>query len=84
VGHSRLDAAQNGAALVTGPRFKMPDLEPLTCIVCVRRVDATSYEAEGWRLVERSVDRGDRSDDTVWMCGDCLAEDEFFDPPDAA
>jgi len=46
----------------------MPPLEPLVCIVCVAMVDATSDEAEGWVLVQRSVDDGDVHDDQQWLC----------------
>ncbi len=46
----------------------MNDLDLLTCMVCVTRVDATSDEAEGWVLVKRSVDEGDDHDDAQWYC----------------
>lgn len=46
----------------------MDDLDPLVCIVCVKRVDATSDEAEGWVLVQHSVDEGDDHDDAQWYC----------------
>jgi hypothetical protein len=49
----------------------MPDLELLTCVGCVARVDATSEDADGWVLVERSVLAGERSDDKMWCCGQC-------------
>ncbi len=59
----------------------MADLEPLVCIVCVRRVDVMSDEAEGWVLVQHSVDEGDEHDDAQWKCAACAtASDEFFDP----
>jgi hypothetical protein len=57
---------------------EMPDLEPLTCIVCVRRVEPTSEDADGWVLVPHSVDEGDEHDDSQWKCPDCAtASDEF-------
>lgn len=46
----------------------MPPLEPLVCIVCVARVEATSDEADGWVLVHHSVDEGDEHDDSQWKC----------------
>jgi hypothetical protein len=62
----------DGGAWVGG----IPDLELLTCCRCVRRVNPTSDAAEGWVMVLRSVDRGDRSDDTVWCCAACATPQE--------
>jgi hypothetical protein len=61
----------------------MPDLELLVCVGCVARVDATSPEADGWVLVERSVLAGDRSDDKQWVCPACSTpvERAAFTPP---
>lgn len=59
-------------------RSEMPDVEPLTCIVCVRQVDPTSEEAEGWVLVPHSVADGDEHDDFQWKCNVCaLPSDEM-------
>ncbi len=61
----------------------MTDLEPLVCIGCVRRVDPTSDEAEGWVLVPHSVEAGDEHDDQQWKCPDCAtASDELFGDPE--
>ncbi|MFP5364348.1 MAG: hypothetical protein ACLGI5_16635 [Thermoleophilia bacterium] len=60
----------------------MIDLEPLLCIVCVRREDPMSDEADGWVLVPRSVDQGDEHDDSQWKCPACVsASEEFFADP---
>jgi hypothetical protein len=64
---------------VTVDREALPDvtLDWLTCIECVRRVQVR--DAEGWVLVERSVEDGDPWDDAVWKCPDCVtASDEYF------
>jgi hypothetical protein len=60
----------------------MNDLEPLTCIECVRREDPMSDEADGWVLVRRSIAEGDDHDDDQWKCPDCVsASEEFFADP---
>jgi hypothetical protein len=62
---------------------EMPDLEPLVCVDCVAQVDATSPEAAGWVMVERSVLAGYRSDDKTWVCPACSTATEraAFLPP---
>jgi hypothetical protein len=60
-------------------------LPELVCIRCVARVDATSDKADGWVLVERSVQDGDDSDDRVWVCRMCstpLERQAFMSPLD--
>ncbi len=54
-------------------REALPDvtLDWLTCIECVKR--ARVRDADGWVLVERSVEDGDPSDDPVWKCPDCAS-----------
>ncbi len=52
-------------------------LDWLTCIECVKRVQVR--DAEGWVPVERAVEDGDPSDDSVWKCDACAtASDENF------
>jgi hypothetical protein len=62
---------------------EMPDLDPLVCIRCVRRVDPTSADADGWILVERNVLSSDPDDDRVWVCPDdstALEREAFMAP----
>jgi hypothetical protein len=62
-----------------------PDLELLVCVGCVARVDATSDDAEGWVLVERSVLADYPSDDRHWCCPLCSTSVErraFMAPAD--
>jgi hypothetical protein len=49
----------------------------LTCIECVKRVQVR--DAEGWVLVQRSVDEGDPSDDAVFKCPDCATASEEWE-----
>ena len=60
-------------------REALPDvtLDWLTCIDCVERMQVR--DAEGWVLVERSVDEGDPSDDGVWKCPDCATASEQWE-----
>jgi len=39
-------------------------LPPLVCIVCMKMVDATSQEAEGWKLERPDGEH----DDAQWKC----------------
>jgi len=52
-------------------------LDRLTCIQCVKHVQV--HDAEGWVLVQRSVDEGDPSDDAVWKCPDHATASEEWE-----